>query len=150
MDDTVDLVEAGRLMRRLRESHGWGNRRDFAARIGAKESTIRKYETAGGKRPDREHIERIAYAFGSRDGARLLYAYGLDRVAHKFAATDRAPLVDEIDLTLPDVDTLILRVDRMEDLLGDIAEYLGLSGNRAKPSYVSADIIPIRRLAKTA
>lgn len=153
MED-VNLQEAGRLMRRLRESHGWTNRRLFAERIGAKESTLRKYETGEGKRPDRAQIERVARALGSRDGARLLFAYGLDTVAQRVAAADIDPLEFELDLTIPaspdlteKVDDMAVRVDHIEELLGEIVDYLrrseapiSLDARRPKGGYVSAGV----------
>lgn len=140
---TIDFVEAGALLRRTRESHGWGNRRAFAERIGIPESTIRKYEDGKGSRPDIARLTRIAQAFGARDGAKVLYAYGADAVAQRLASSDTEPV--EIDLTTPpEFESLTDRVDRIERTLADLLEYVQ---NYAKPDLVSTRPRVIRPVA---
>lgn len=137
---TIDLVEAGKLMARLIQEYGW-ERTAYAKRVGVSESAIRKYVSAEGTQPRADYIERIARGFGSRDGAKLLYAYGMDARAQQLAKADVEPIERDSVIELPEVETLTARLERHEELLEQILEHLrnqdgfAASLNDAKPGY---------------
>lgn len=133
-------TEAGRVLADLAKSYGWGQR-SLARRTGVSESLIRKYMNGVGSRPEVKYVSRIARAFGSRDGAKLLYAFGFDALAQELAKED-LPAQSPVEETPQPVDLDFgERLTRVEEMVERIFEELVSSGRdmpdqRERPAVV--------------
>ena len=111
----IDYNEAGALLRNLITIHGW-KIREYERATGVNESTIRKYISGRGTRPDAGFLQKLAAGFGSRDGAKLLYAYGLEVPAQRLAKEDREPLRPNEVIEVPEVENLTALTERVDQI----------------------------------
>ena len=159
---TINLVEAGQLLRGLREARGL-SRPDLAELSGAGVATIRNAENAHRSdgipsRPYGHTLGPIAKVFGPDDGARLLEAFGYDELADTVFSDDPDPdtptTLDAATLGISNEQAVI--INRLVEGLIELAR----SGNtnphrpgtisviRAIPRYeVSADANHLRLVA---
>lgn len=123
-------TEAGRVLADLIAGHGWEYVR-LARAAGVSEALIRKYATGGAVRPKATHVWRIARAFGSRDGAKLLYAFGFDDLAQDLARQDISPMTPIEEVPEPVDLSIDERLARLEEAVEELRELL--VSNNAKP-----------------
>ena len=143
---SIDYQMAGRRLSRLVEQHGWNNPQ-LARTAGVSEAVIRKYASGEAVRPKPEKLVPLARVFGSKEGAGLLYAFGLDALAQELAQEDHEPLRPHEVVEMPEVvnlTALTQRVDQIGQLVEEIAAFLKERGDFAaslksdKPGYITA------------
>lgn len=137
-------ADGGRVLTDLISSHGW-DINDLADAVGVSESLIRKYASGNATRPQGAYVTRIARAFGSTDGAKMLFAFGLDVPARNLAAQDVEPLspFEVPELPQPVALTIDERLTRLEEQVNQIFERL-VGSSDAKPGYIRpAGVAPV-------